>query len=213
MCFICIDNAHEHRGYGRASCQRTMHQETEGPYAWRHTTSNRSPATRKGYWVSTASSGVSSVVDLGSRAVYPHGPLWSQCLSSDMLARTSLQNIVEKATSAPMNSIIDFRLPLLNANAGGVLRHAVKTLEALFNKHAPLTFKIGYTHDPVWRWVNHLYGYDSSIDNFANMTILYISDEHHSAAMLEACLIDKYGSILAFLFQFMSNIFPKRFAF
>ena len=145
--------------------------------------------------------------------LYPNGPLWSQCLSPDLLAKASLQDIVAKATSGTMSSIIDFRLPPINANAGGVLRHAVQTLESLFKKHSPVIFKVGYTHDPIWRWTNRLYGYHSSRDNFANMTVLYVSDEPYSAAMLEASLIEKYCSTLTseiVTWIYMCQTFPQR---
>ena len=91
---------------------------------------------------------------------------------------------------------IQFRLPSLTAVAGGVLQHALKSMEDLFSKYSPMIFKVGWTHNPVWRWSNSLYGYQTCSDNFDSMTVLFISDEPYSPAMLEAALIEKYQGTL-----------------
>ena len=81
-------------------------------------------------------------------------------------------------------------------SAGKIFKHVIKTIEALFAKHSPMIFKIGWTHDPVWRWSNKLYGYQWARDAWSNMVVLHVSGEPHGPAMLEASLIDKYGSTL-----------------
>ena len=128
---------------------------------------------------------------LETALVYPSGPSWLHCLPVDLVSRTSLQNIVAEAA---LLGCISFRLPTLNSVAGGVLRHAVKTVDSLLLKYSPMLFKLGYTHDPVWRWNNNIYGYKKCRDNWASMIVLYITDEPYSAAMLEAALIQKYQS-------------------
>ena len=65
-------------------------------------------------------------------------------------------------------------------------------MDAIFRKHDPCIFKVGWTHSPAWRWSNSLYGYDKSRDGWTDMVILYISDEPYGPAMLEATLIDKH---------------------
>ena len=87
---------------------------------------------------------------------------------------------------------IAFRLPPSNAEAGHVLRHATGVLESLFRQQDPLIFKIGVTHDPVWRWSNHLYGYCRDVDSWKGMIVFYLSTESAGPGMLEASLIDKY---------------------
>ena len=87
---------------------------------------------------------------------------------------------------------IEFRLPPPHAEAGRVLRHAIGVLETLFRQQEPLIFKIGVTHDPVWRWSNHLYGYCRDVDSWRQMVIFYGSTESAGPGMLEASLIDKY---------------------
>lgn len=92
---------------------------------------------------------------------------------------------------------IDFQLPRLHALSGTVVRHCSNLIEQLQASQSPMTFKIGYTHDALWRWGNSLYGYAKSKDkfSFSNMIVAYVSEEPFSASMLEAALIDKYHSI------------------
>lgn len=92
---------------------------------------------------------------------------------------------------------IGFRLPPLKATAGVVLQHAVRVVETLFQKHDPMIFKFGYTHNPIFRWENPVYGYSFARDKWSNMYVVYIADEAYSPAMLEAALIEKYQSILS----------------
>lgn len=87
---------------------------------------------------------------------------------------------------------ITFQVPPLGSTAGSVLKHSLRVLDAIFRKHDPCIFKVGWTHSPAWRWSNSLYGYDKSRDGWTDMVILYISDEPYGPAMLEATLIDKH---------------------
>lgn len=56
-----------------------------------------------------------------------------------------------------------------------------------------MIFKVGFTHDPAWRWANSLYGYRKSRDRWNSMLVVYLSPEPYSACMMEATLIEKYG--------------------
>ncbi|CAL1141491.1 unnamed protein product [Cladocopium goreaui] len=57
-------------------------------------------------------------------------------------------------------------------------------------------FKVGFTHNPVWRWGSPIYGYTSKAtkEKYSNMSVIYAAPEPYSPAMLEAALIDKYKS-------------------
>lgn len=92
---------------------------------------------------------------------------------------------------------IDFQAPKLGITAGRVLKHASRVLETIFAKNDPCIFKVGLTHNPAWRWSNDIFGYQKARDGWTNMTVVYVSREPHSVAMLEASLIDKYVRILA----------------
>ena len=89
---------------------------------------------------------------------------------------------------------IVLKLPTRALTAGKVLGHAIATMQSYFRKHEPLIFKVGWTHDPVWRWTNTLYGYAHGRDKWSEMVILYGSHEPWGPAMLEAALIEKFGS-------------------
>ena len=89
---------------------------------------------------------------------------------------------------------IDFRVCKKSLMAGSVLEHAHHVMEAYFGKHSPLIFKIGWTHCPIWRWTNSLYGYQHSRDLWQGLVILHASHEPFGPAMLEAALINTFQS-------------------
>ena len=87
---------------------------------------------------------------------------------------------------------ISYAVPQSGAVAGRVLQHASQKVQSLIRAQGPLLFKIGFTHDPIWRWTNSLYGYVHDAAGWTNMLIRYISDEPFGPGMLEASLIDKF---------------------
>lgn len=90
---------------------------------------------------------------------------------------------------------LDYMLPRQGSTAGSVLQHAKAAMTTLFRKHEPMTFKFGYTHNPIFRWECPLYGYaHDRFNKWSNMVILYESHESYSPAFLEAILIDMYKS-------------------
>lgn len=98
---------------------------------------------------------------------------------------------------------ITFNLCALNASAGKILAHSIGCLENLFRKEEPLIFKVGFTHNPVWRWSNDLYGYGHAREKWTNMIIFHYAKEPYSPAMLEAALIDKYKSTFDAISSFL----------
>ena len=105
----------------------------------------------------------------------------------------------EQALKCQALGCISFRIPPAGSTAGKILRHSLSELESLFHAKSPLLFKIGWTHDPLWRWANPIYGYGHDSTGWSEMIILYVSKEPYGPAMLEACLIEKFQSnLLAF---------------
>ena len=92
---------------------------------------------------------------------------------------------------------ITFNLPPQGSLAGRVLQHASREMEKLFQDHEPMIWKVGYTHNPAWRWANKMYGYAQDIAKWERMEVLYLSKEPFGPAMLEAMLIDKFQGTLA----------------
>ncbi|CAE7231791.1 unnamed protein product, partial [Symbiodinium sp. KB8] len=80
---------------------------------------------------------------------------------------------------------IKYDLPAPGSVAGKVLLHAIRVMEKLFRKQEPLIWKVGFTHNPSWRWANELYGYVHARDKWAGMIVLYFSTEQFGPAMLE----------------------------
>ena len=91
---------------------------------------------------------------------------------------------------------IQWWLPKRVTTAGSVVRHYTCSINTLLNAHAPMSFKIGFTHNPIWRWQNSLYGYKlDKAAKWQTMEVLYVAAESYGPAMLEAALIDKYQSL------------------
>ena len=89
---------------------------------------------------------------------------------------------------------VSFHLPRLDALSGTVVRHCSNFLDNLIEVQGPVMFKVGFTHNPVWRWGSPIYGYTSKAtkEKYSNMSVIYAAPEPYSPAMLEAALIDKY---------------------
>lgn len=91
---------------------------------------------------------------------------------------------------------INFWLPRLHSSSGNALKHCSCVLEKLMATQAPVAFKIGFTHNPDWRWGNKLYGYRHCKKmKWSTMILMYVANEPFGPSMLEAALIDKFESI------------------
>ena len=114
-----------------------------------------------------------------------------------------LQDLKSEASSV---SAIAFSLPKADCTAGVVLQHSVNVIERIFAKYDPVIFKVGFTHNPLWRWTSHLYGYCFAGEKWSDMIVFYASREACGPAMLEAALIEKYKSApVAFGFARISS--------
>ena len=119
---------------------------------------------------------------------------WGQRLQDHLDKSPELKTIYEQLDKE-FPGKIQFKLPRVDALSGSVLKHCSEVFERLHHSENPMIFKIGFTHNPLWRWGNPMYGYNTSRDKWSCMVVVYVSDECHSASMLEAALIDKYKSI------------------
>ena len=106
-------------------------------------------------------------------------------------------------------AFLDYKLPPPGVTAGRVLQHAKSVMLTLFQKNQPMIFKIGYSHNPLWRWSNTIYGYKFDPDKWSNMVVLFESTEASGPAMLEACLIDMFRGTWS-KFQCMFSIFYQQ---
>ena len=85
---------------------------------------------------------------------------------------------------------LDYWLPKKGSLAGAVLKHCFKVIDITIQKHAPVTFKLGFTHCPHTRMYNRKFGYRN--DAWENLLVLYVACESISPAFVEAALIQKY---------------------
>lgn len=163
-------------------------QESEGPFPyplWKSTESKNVSNHPTNRVVSKAPVKTSTTVDQVKRL-----PL-------------SLQSLPGLQDMFHANECIGFKLPPLYANVGAVFRHAVKTVELLLQREYPCIFKLGYTHNALFRWENPAYGYALSRDKWSHMYVIYITDEPYSCAMLEAGLIEKFQGNLSYFSVFL----------
>lgn len=84
---------------------------------------------------------------------------------------------------------LGYDLPPSKSTAGQVLLHAKNVIRRTLREKEPMTFKVGWTHCPVSRFYNKVYGYMFDRDRWEQLTVLYAASEPHSAAFLEAALI------------------------
>ena len=70
-----------------------------------------------------------------------------------------------------------------------MLQHASKVLQLTLDRLSPMTFKIGFTHDPAFRFRNRTYGYVSSRDRWQGMIVVFASHDPIVASYVEAALI------------------------
>ena len=67
----------------------------------------------------------------------------------------------------------------------------------LSRKQDPCIFKVGFTHNPVFRWCNGTYGYAHSVEKWSDMTVFYASPRAIQRRYAWKSLIEKYRSISA----------------
>ena len=89
------------------------------------------------------------------------------------------------------------KLPPDGATSGKVILSASRVVEQLLQRHKPMKFMFGLTHDPVFRYHNSRFGYKFGRNSFRNMVVLYSASDAVGPAFLEATLIDKYGGFLS----------------
>lgn len=122
---------------------------------------------------------------------------WGASIPANLMSMPGLKEMLQEADAI---GCIDFKLPpqksISGPTSGVVLRYAIGTLEGLFRKHDPMIFKIGFTHNCVFRWSNPVFGYAAGADKFSNMCVLHMCEEPFTPSMLEAALIEKFASIL-----------------
>lgn len=97
---------------------------------------------------------------------------------------------------------MDYQLPRNTALAGEVLRHIYRCIEKYKEKKWPMVFKVGLTHDPIWRYENSLYGYQHDrCMKWDGMRVVFCTSSAAAAAFAEAAAIQRFkGDPLALVY-------------
>ena len=113
------------------------------------------------------------------------------------------RNLADLPRAQPVFSAIEMderivlKLPPCGATSGKIISHVSSVVERLFDKHKPLKFVFGLTHDPMFRFYNPKYGYHHAKNKFEHMVALYAAADVIGPAFLQSTLIDKYGRSFA----------------
>ena len=108
--------------------------------------------------------------------------------------KAALLSLVSQCRALQLPIVV--RIPQKSLITGCVLRHALAVTDGYLARHRPMVFKFGFSHSPLWRWRNPIYGYCHDEVSWTEMIILHMSHEAYGPAMLEACLINRYQGTL-----------------
>ena len=108
------------------------------------------------------------------------------------LALASLPRAPSAFGAIAQDHRLHLRLPRKIGTPGTVLRHAIEVFEDLHSRNKPMSFKFGFTHDPVFRWSNPIYGYAKCVQKYERMDILYAATDAVGPGFLEAALVNLY---------------------
>ena len=122
-----------------------------------------------------------------SRSKEPH---WSTYLDTSVLSLPRTRTIFDKLEG---DLRLSYSLPRLRSSAGQILQHGIRVIQKALDQKRPCTFKIGFSHNPIYRYYNEQFGYFSGKDRFEGLCVLYISHEPSGPAFLEAALIHHFN--------------------
>lgn len=115
----------------------------------------------------------------------------------------SLERTCECLLRIAEDPCVECRLPKRGAIAGQVLKHVHSTLQRHLKREEPAMYKVGFTHDAVWRFRNKLYGYAMAPEQWQGMVVVYISHEPCGPAFLEAAMIQRCLGFLACMYAWL----------
>ena len=117
-------------------------------------------------------------------------PHWSTYLDTSVLSLPRTRTIFDKLEG---DLRLSYSLPRLRSSAGQILQHGIRVIQKALDQKRPCTFKIGFSHNPIYRYYNEQFGYFFGKDRFEGLCVLYISHEPTGPAFLEAALIHHFN--------------------
>lgn len=119
---------------------------------------------------------------------------WAMLLNDEVLGLARTAQCFQAIDSDPF---LNYKLPEKGAVAGQILKHVYTTLENHLDRHKPSIYKIGYTHNPAWRFHNSQYGYCKNVEGWEGMTTVFAADNTIAPAFVEAATIQRHLGLLS----------------
>lgn len=115
---------------------------------------------------------------------------WTRTLAPNILQLERTREVFEKIQQ---DVRLSYSLPRPYSLPGAVLKHVYSTVDSVVEKHRPLVFKVGFTHDAHNRFYNAKYGYiHDRHDRWQHMMVLFVSEETVAPSFVEAALIQRH---------------------
>lgn len=115
---------------------------------------------------------------------------WAECLDPQTLW---LPRTLEAFSDIVADPHIDYALPpRVSMSSGDVLEHIKAVIDRVVIRLKPATFKIGFTHDPAFRWNNRTFGYIREVDKWTGMMVVWAGSNATVGAYVEAAMILHY---------------------
>ena len=111
---------------------------------------------------------------------------WDQALDEQTLWCPRTRECFKDIEADPY---LEYALPFRGARSGQVLQHASKHIQSTLDRLSPMTFKIGFTHDPAFRFRNKTFGYLGDRDRWQGMVVVFASHDPIVTSYVEAALI------------------------
>ena len=129
---------------------------------------------------------------------------WESCLDDLTL---SCPRTKECFHDIEQDDRLSFRLAPKSSTLGQVLQHCRKVIDSFRERLQPCTFKIGFSHDPGFRFYNHTFGYVKDRDGWQGMMVIFCSHDPVVASYVEAAMIQLYiGHSPPIVKRFFGNI-------
>ena len=114
---------------------------------------------------------------------------WESCLDDSTL---SCPRTAQCFHDIEEDERLSFRLAPISSTSGQVLQHCRRIIESFCERLKPCTFKVGFTHDPGFRFYNHTFGYVRDRDGWQGMMVIFCSHDPVVTSYVEAAMIQVF---------------------
>ena len=122
-------------------------------------------------------------------------PRWASLLDDVVLACPRTHDCFSNMVA---DKCIKLNLQQKGCNAGRILAHCRNVIQSTLSKHYPMSYKIGFTHDPCFRFHNPTFGY--SRNKCQMMIVMFVSHDPTPAAFVEASMIQLFMGNFGYIY-------------